>query len=372
MSRKVNITAPANAVALFKFRWPTGDSCFPRFYIRSTNTTLDTQGGYFVELNRDGGFWQLGYSDGSYGGGYLGSSQTKTFTSNVWYWVRFGVVGTALKGKVWDDGSGEPGTWDSEVTDGTLTLAASGCGLTVGPGANLAKFEIDDFVLSDAFPVLTDLDSAPTITVTRTAAIANSRPLDGTPALTVGTSAARVNSRLLAGTPTITVGGTAAIANSRPLDTAPVITVGATAVLDVSSASVVGLDSMTTLTVGTVGTIGNSRPLDSTPALVIARSAAMTLDLPLAADMPLTVGRTGAMTLTGVLAAVPVLTVDRTAVIGNARPLDTVMGLTFAARLRKWMLRSFLPVRSTTPLRVRIAARLSVTAPATAHGASVA
>src|SRR3954462_13808093 len=47
IARRVNITAPVDAVFLFSFQWTTGDEAYPRFYIRSTNTALDTQGGYW-------------------------------------------------------------------------------------------------------------------------------------------------------------------------------------------------------------------------------------------------------------------------------------------------------------------------------------
>jgi predicted phosphodiesterase len=47
-----------------------------------------------------------------------------TIDPNVWYWVRFRAVGTAIKCRVWADGSSEPGTWGLEVTDGNVTAAA--------------------------------------------------------------------------------------------------------------------------------------------------------------------------------------------------------------------------------------------------------
>lgn len=45
----------------------------------------------------------------------------KTFIEGQDYWVKMSMVGTAIKGKVWQVGDVEPGTWDIEVTSGTYT-----------------------------------------------------------------------------------------------------------------------------------------------------------------------------------------------------------------------------------------------------------
>lgn len=167
VSRRVNITAPVNGVVGFRFQWPDGDSCFPRWYFRSTNTALDTQGGYRIELNRNLGTYSLGYNDGAYGGAQFGSAISKTFTAGVWYRVRFGVVGDELKARVWDDGDPEPAGWDIEVTDSLFATGGSGCGLTVGAGSAGAEFDIDDFTLDTTWPV-TGLDFPSDVLAVRT------------------------------------------------------------------------------------------------------------------------------------------------------------------------------------------------------------
>jgi hypothetical protein len=72
-----------------------------------------------------------------------------SFASNTVYHARFRFIGNALKGKLWVDGSAEPGTWDLTVTDASvlvsgyfglgswwvgttefLTFSAALCGLT--------------------------------------------------------------------------------------------------------------------------------------------------------------------------------------------------------------------------------------------------
>lgn len=148
-SRKVNITNPADAVWLMKFRWPTGAECYPQVWMRASNDILDSQAGYAFELNRPAGIWAVSKYT-SYSSTTL-SSASFTYTSNTWYWVRCGVVGSAVKFKIWADGASEPGAWTYEVTD-TTYASAGRCGLRVGPGnAGSAQFEVDEFALTDAY-----------------------------------------------------------------------------------------------------------------------------------------------------------------------------------------------------------------------------
>jgi len=54
----------------------------------------------------------------------LGSTlSTPAFTAGTWYWVRLRVNGTAIKAKVWLDGTAEPASWSSEVTDSAVAAA---------------------------------------------------------------------------------------------------------------------------------------------------------------------------------------------------------------------------------------------------------
>ncbi|GAB6898604.1 hypothetical protein [Kineosporia succinea] len=172
VARRVNITAPADAVVLFKFRWPTGDECYPRWYVRSTNTSLDSQGGYWVELNRPAGQMSIGkgssYTNATLPTGTSADLVTKSFSANTWYWCRFGVVGTALKARVWLDGTAEPSSWDVTATDSSISSAGSGTGITLGTGSvQNGKFDVDELSLDSAFPVATVL--GPTATSSMTA-----------------------------------------------------------------------------------------------------------------------------------------------------------------------------------------------------------
>jgi hypothetical protein len=159
IARRVAITAPVNAVALFSIRWPTAVRAYPRFYIRSTNTALDTQGGYWIELNPDLNNWSIGkgtaYASTSLPTNTTADRVAKTWVAGAKYWVRFGVVGSELKARVWDDGSPEPAHWERTATDVTHAGAGSGCGLTIGAGSTSGGGEtvdLDDFSLITAFP----------------------------------------------------------------------------------------------------------------------------------------------------------------------------------------------------------------------------
>ena len=46
-----------------------------------------------------------------------------TWSVSTTYWIRFRATGTALKARIWADGGGEPGTWDIEATDSTVSAA---------------------------------------------------------------------------------------------------------------------------------------------------------------------------------------------------------------------------------------------------------
>jgi len=71
-----------------------------------------------------------------------------TVSNNVFYWVRFRVVGTALMARTWQDETSEPTTWQINVTDSSLTSAnqygirgfCSASGITV----TVAHFEALD------------------------------------------------------------------------------------------------------------------------------------------------------------------------------------------------------------------------------------
>lgn len=57
----------------------------------------------------------------------LGLTTTLSISANTKYKLRFRLNGTSLKGRVWLDGDSEPGTWNVDVTDSTIS-AAGWCG----------------------------------------------------------------------------------------------------------------------------------------------------------------------------------------------------------------------------------------------------
>lgn len=69
------------------------------------------------------------------------------YTTNTWLYVRSQVIGTTLRRRVWYSGTSEPGSWDGEITDGSLS-AGGWIGLyKSGAGPNS---EIDYFAVSIA------------------------------------------------------------------------------------------------------------------------------------------------------------------------------------------------------------------------------
>lgn len=65
----------------------------------------------------------------------------KTITIGSWYWVKVSAIGTAIKAKMWADGTTEPASWDIEVTNATH---ASG---QIGFSSESANAHYDDFTI---------------------------------------------------------------------------------------------------------------------------------------------------------------------------------------------------------------------------------
>jgi hypothetical protein len=51
-----------------------------------------------------------------------------TWSANTWYWIRFRVIDTSLKARVWSDGSQEPSNWQIETTDNSISSGWVGIG----------------------------------------------------------------------------------------------------------------------------------------------------------------------------------------------------------------------------------------------------
>lgn len=191
-SQRANITNPTNVVWVSKIR-NNGDECYPQIYIRGQLSSLDTQSGYRVELNHVTGSWEIAVVSGYTQTPISGASSAFTFTANQDYWVLFGIVGTDLRFKVWQDGNAEPayavsGSPTSQTWTGTnSTISAAGyVGVSVGTG-NLANrsFFFDEVTIYDTFPTSTAftgsraLSGTATLTQSGTPAVSGSAGLSG-------------------------------------------------------------------------------------------------------------------------------------------------------------------------------------------------
>ncbi|MBE3561946.1 MAG: hypothetical protein IMW89_22395 [Ktedonobacteraceae bacterium] len=75
-----------------------------------------------------------------------------TLTPGTAYDLKFRVIGSSLRAKVWSHGSAEPGTWLFDITD--ATYASGGCGVVAVP-QNSTGVLFDDFLVTDGgAPVL--------------------------------------------------------------------------------------------------------------------------------------------------------------------------------------------------------------------------
>lgn len=147
ISRKALITDAADVNIEFSFKFDTTTS-YLFVHARHGTSTLDREDGYALSIDRVADEWYISELT-AYSSVLLGSVQSFTFDTDVWYRCRFRAVGTALKGKVWAAASAEPGTWGSEVTDGTYSSAGkTGLSVAGGPTSSLARrVFIDDLVI---------------------------------------------------------------------------------------------------------------------------------------------------------------------------------------------------------------------------------
>jgi len=327
ISRRVNITAPVDAVALFSFQWTTGDETYPSFYIRSTNTALDGQGGYFLSIDKGSNTWNIGRGS-SYSNTDLGTAKSKTWTTNVKYWARFGVVGTAIKARVWNDGSSEPSTWDYSVTDSNITAAGS-VGITLGGGSAASlTFDIDDFSLDTTFPITT-ADSTSALTLANTSTASLTKPVDSTSALTVSGTGTASSTKPVDSTSALTLAATAAGASTKPVDgTLSALTLAATATDSVTKP----VDSTSALSVSATSSLGGStKSVDSTEGLTVSGSAGATSTKPVDSTSTLTVSGTASVTSAQMSDSTAPLSVTGTAIGASAKPISSASALTAAA-----------------------------------------
>lgn len=153
-----NTTNAADVVIQESFTYGSTNSTYPRIYVRSENNAINGAGGYYIEMS---GVDQQWYVDGAVSFSGLGlvnsisgvsTPISFTFTAGVKYWVGFGVVGSDIKARVWQDGNAVPG-WQWTTTDTTIT-GSKPFGMTVGRGAGQMYVDWDDFTADDVFPTV--------------------------------------------------------------------------------------------------------------------------------------------------------------------------------------------------------------------------
>ena len=136
-------SAPNNLLVRMKF---DATECYPSLFLRHGTADVEGRNCYALDLQPQNGTWQLS-KQVEYATTLLGSVKTQTFTAGTWYWVRFTAIGTAITGRIWEDGTAEPAA-QSSVTDSTYAAAGyTGIRLGVGNAAESARCFIDDLTI---------------------------------------------------------------------------------------------------------------------------------------------------------------------------------------------------------------------------------
>lgn len=121
----------------------TGDGYGILFRIASTSTAYGYRFGgtpVLVRIAPNGGTLAT-----------LATQTTQLVTQTNFFWVRINANGTAIKVRVWQDGSGEPGTWAMSVTDSNYSSGAMGLRSSI----NNCDWYVDWISIADANSVAT-------------------------------------------------------------------------------------------------------------------------------------------------------------------------------------------------------------------------
>jgi hypothetical protein len=245
-------TALANtttdAVVRVKFRFmntasggvnATKDTLYPSVWVRA-NSTMDSASGYKVELDPFTTNYDVARVQ-AYGGTNSLDFGTGTFATTVgtWYWIVFGVVGTAIKFMIWQDGTPQPATWQAQYTDTFIT--AGSVGIQAGKAdVNGAKMQWDDLTVYSTFAEALQFTGTVAGTATGSSAITGQSGRRGTVAATA-TASATITGAISSGS----VSGTA---------TASAVITGQSNRLGTVSGSVTASSTLTG-TSGRVGTV---------------------------------------------------------------------------------------------------------------------
>lgn len=161
-SRFINYTDQANAEIYIEFKYTAAESFFD-VMLRSDNSGDGSDGYQFLAAR--GGTVKI-YKVQSFNSTNLGS-YSFTIADNTWYSIRFQVIGTNQKAKIWATAGSEPGSWNISASDSAIT-AAGGALLTArGGGSGGATIDVDNLVFSDG-SVITNITAIETVTGTET------------------------------------------------------------------------------------------------------------------------------------------------------------------------------------------------------------
>jgi hypothetical protein len=98
-------------------------------FVRGAGASAATSTFYFVGF-RESSFRVMRMDSGT---SVTVGSLAGTYSSEVWYAIRFRINGSSLKARIWVAGDAEPGTWDIDSTDSTYSAAGWN-------GATIANF----------------------------------------------------------------------------------------------------------------------------------------------------------------------------------------------------------------------------------------
>lgn len=209
------------------FSWAdtsTGEQYIDFIYRCTTNPTSGVPGSAFVvEIGPNSdkiGVYSLD-SGGAFSTGIFVTSAGVNDTNR--HWMRVLVVGTQHKVKWWDDGSGEPGTWQIDETDpdgGGWTTGRVLLGKVNGAAGTSRSTDFDDFSLDD----LITTDPAPAVVAVAAAIPAPTVKASATPTPTTVAVAATIPAPTVAVRTTPTVRSAASTGVSAACTTGVTVT----------------------------------------------------------------------------------------------------------------------------------------------------
>lgn len=153
---------------------PTGSQFFGGFVFGGSGAA-GSESGRVWGLYSAAGFARTGvgtYSAGALSLNQLTSNGTATWSANNWFQIRVQWFNGGVRWKIWPDGSGEPGTWDTEVYQQNNTNVTGTTGWVAAWSTGVGTMDFDDVnvnILSTKFVARVTNVSTTTITASLTA-----------------------------------------------------------------------------------------------------------------------------------------------------------------------------------------------------------